>query len=363
MKPLRLFLCLSAFVLSSALLSAAEFQVRAERVGAGPIVDASLLPGEEGQSINGPSLIRVPDWVSNPLGRYYLYFAHHAGKYVRLAYADRLEGPWKLHEGGVLALDAQTSVSGHIASPQAVIDEKNRRVYLFYHGGRPQRKTAGAESEAEKGQVSGVAVSGDGLAFKSLERVVGPAYLQVFSHDGRWFALNHGGTLRETARLGEPFEPLAKVIGPDIIAAVDPAKLGEPGAMPKENRPTEGPFRYTMRHVGVDVAGDKLVVYFSCVGHRPERILCTVIDLTGDPAQWRAQGAYEVLRPEQAWEGADLPLAYSRGGISTERVRELRDPAVFRDGEKAWLVYTGAGEHALGLAALRYQDNASEDAR
>ena len=26
-------------------------------------------------NINGPSLIKVPDWVKNPLGNYYLYFA------------------------------------------------------------------------------------------------------------------------------------------------------------------------------------------------------------------------------------------------------------------------------------------------
>ncbi|NET62179.1 MAG: hypothetical protein F6K47_40550, partial [Symploca sp. SIO2E6] len=34
-----------------------------------------------GSNINGPSLIRVPEWIENPLGRYYLYFAHHQGKY------------------------------------------------------------------------------------------------------------------------------------------------------------------------------------------------------------------------------------------------------------------------------------------
>ena len=44
-------------------------------------------------NINGPSVIRVPDWVENPLGAYYLYFAHHKGSYLRLAYADDLAGP------------------------------------------------------------------------------------------------------------------------------------------------------------------------------------------------------------------------------------------------------------------------------
>src|ERR1035437_7768516 len=50
-----------------------------------------------GTNINGPSLIRVPVWVEKPLGRYYLYFAHHAGKFIRLAYANQLSGPWTVY--------------------------------------------------------------------------------------------------------------------------------------------------------------------------------------------------------------------------------------------------------------------------
>ncbi len=36
----------------------------------------------DGSNIAGPSLVRVPDWVENPLGRYYLYFADHRGTYI-----------------------------------------------------------------------------------------------------------------------------------------------------------------------------------------------------------------------------------------------------------------------------------------
>ena len=58
-----------------------------------------------GDNINGPSLIKVPDWIENPLGQYYLYFAHHQGTHIRLAYADRLEGPWTTHAPGTLQLE------------------------------------------------------------------------------------------------------------------------------------------------------------------------------------------------------------------------------------------------------------------
>ncbi|TGP23371.1 hypothetical protein, partial [Mesorhizobium sp. M1D.F.Ca.ET.234.01.1.1] len=54
----------------------------------GPIITPGMLPGDDGANINGPSLIRVPDWLPGRLGAYYLYFAHHTGTYIRLAFAD-----------------------------------------------------------------------------------------------------------------------------------------------------------------------------------------------------------------------------------------------------------------------------------
>ncbi len=327
--------------------AAAEPRIAVVRIGDAPIIRSDMLPGDEGESINGPSLIRVPGWVKDPLGRYYLYFAHHNGKYIRLAIADRIEGPWRIHPGGVLRLEDQRALRGHIASPEAVVDEENRRIHLFFHG----QPAAGGGA-----QVTSSAVSADGVHFTDIGKVVGPAYLRVFRHDGVWYALTHSGVLRRAARLGEPFEPLATIIGPDIAAAVDPVLRGEPGAPPAATRPTTGGDRYGIRHIGIDHHGDRLDVYFSCVGHRPERILRTTIRLEGPPETWRARGVEEVLQPERTWEGTDLPLAYSRGGSTLKygynRVRELRDPAVHREGTRAWLVYSVAGEYGLGLAEL-----------
>ena len=63
--------------------------VTVERLGQGPIITPHM-DGRMGDNINGPSLVQVPDWVPNPLGRYYLYFGHHDGRYIRLAFADEL---------------------------------------------------------------------------------------------------------------------------------------------------------------------------------------------------------------------------------------------------------------------------------
>jgi hypothetical protein len=344
-----------AAILASLAAGAPEAGITVARSPASPIIRETILPGEEGASINGPSLIRVPDWVPHPLGRYYLYFAHHEGKSIRLAYADRLEGPWTLHEPGALRLQDQTIVENHVASPDAVIDPVSHQIFLFYHGWVPGHRNAAVDPvEFWDSQWSSAAVSSDGIHFRPLNKMVGPSYLRVFSHAGRWFAINESGVLRRAKRLGDRFEAVGQLVGPDIIAAVGPALLHEPGAIPVGERPKKGPQRYSIRHLGVDVVGDRLFVYFSCVGHRPERILATVVDLKGEPETWKAHGAIEVLRPETPEEGAGLPLAFSKGGISLTRVHELRDPAVYRDGGDAWLFYSIAGEHGLGLARLRY---------
>jgi hypothetical protein len=48
----------------------------------GPIISTGLHPSI-GPNIQGPSMIRVPDWIDGRLGDYYLYFADHKGRYIR----------------------------------------------------------------------------------------------------------------------------------------------------------------------------------------------------------------------------------------------------------------------------------------
>ena len=86
-----------------------------------------------GTNINGPSLIRVPVWVEKPLGRYYLYFAHHAGKFIRLAYANQLSGPWNVYEPGTLQLNDVKACHDHDASPDVHVDEQETKIRMYFH--------------------------------------------------------------------------------------------------------------------------------------------------------------------------------------------------------------------------------------
>jgi len=78
---------------SAALDEPAKPTVR--RLAQNPLITLNSSPSL-GNNVNGPSIVRVPEWVQRPLGRYYMYFAHHMGTYIRLAYADRIEGPWRI---------------------------------------------------------------------------------------------------------------------------------------------------------------------------------------------------------------------------------------------------------------------------
>ncbi len=75
--------------------------VHATRLAQNPLITVNT-SASLGGNVNGSTVIRVPDWVERPLGRYYMYFANHMGQFIRLAYADAATGPWKMYEPGVL---------------------------------------------------------------------------------------------------------------------------------------------------------------------------------------------------------------------------------------------------------------------
>ena len=139
---------------------------RIERLS-GPIIVPNM-DARMGTNINGPSLIRAPDWLPTPPGHYLLYFAHHNGTYIRLAFADAIEGPWRTHEAGVLDSE-ESGFIDHIASPEIFIDAAAQELRLYFHG-RTGYKADGSQIQATR-----VATSRDGLDFTVREPELGPA--------------------------------------------------------------------------------------------------------------------------------------------------------------------------------------------
>jgi len=268
-----------------------------------------------GDNINGPSLIRVPDWIAQPLGRYYLYFAHHDGRYIRLAYSDDLLGPWTTYRDGVLPLPV-ARFAGHVASPDVHVDHAQRRIRMYYHGS--DTPSAGGGEQATR-----VALSEDGLHFTALPELLGRPYFRVFQWDGYHYALAMPGVMYRSRDGLSDFE--------------------------------EGPTLFTrdMRHTALKLDGQTLSVFYTNAGDCPEHILLSTIDLTPDWHAWAASEPAVVLEPELAYEGGHLPRQPSKRGLVMEPVCQLRDPAIFCEDGQTYLLYSVAGEQGIAMAALQ----------
>jgi hypothetical protein len=325
--------------------------VRVNRLLDRPIITPSLHP-TIGQNIQGPSLIRVPEWIEDPLGTYYLYFADHKGRYIRLAYADDLLGPWHVHPPGSLQIeksyflttppevspdeleqlrvnrrsrlvggssishDLLTEVTTpHIASPDVRVDHVNQRVVMYFHG-----------LEDVGRQVSRVATSPDGLSFEAQPQVLGRTYMRVFEHDGDTYAMSMPGQFYRSSDPLDDFET-----GPLL-------------------------FNRNMRHAGLLKREGTLFVFWTQVGDAPERVYLSRLDLSGDWMSWVETDPIEILRPTHAWEGADAPLEPSVRSTAYGHLNQLRDPAIFEESGRIFLLYAVAGESGIAIAEIHIEE-------
>ena len=115
-------------------------------------------------------------------------------------------------------------------------------------------------------------------------------------------------------------------------------------------------FNPDMRHCALLKRGDLLHVFWTQVGHAPERILLSTIDLSGPWDGWKETPPVEVLRPEREWEGADLPLEPSMRSVAYGPVNQLRDPAIFEEDGRVFLLYAVAGESGIAIAEVHLGD-------
>ena len=59
-----------------------------------------------------------------------------------------------------------------------------------------------------------------------------------------------------------------------------------------------------------------------------------------------------LIKPTTDMEGAGLPMSPSTTGGVNHRVNQLRDPCVFVEGDKKYLLYTIAGEMGIAIGEL-----------
>ena len=250
----------------------------------------------------------MPDWVENPLGKYYLYFAHHKGSYIKMAYADSQGGDWKMYDGGILPLDksglvtkvgkksdletlrkyntwsesialieigkaAQKSfekrkkINGkgsapttpHLANPEVIINEKTKKFHLYIHGV--------VEGSLQK---SKVALSKDGINFDAQPEIISLPYLIVFPFRGEFYGMAMPGFLYRSKNGILDFEVRKRWL-----------------------------FDTNVRYSGLHLKGNDLYIFYTQFGDQPEQILYTRMDMTStDWNDWNVEPARALLQPE-----------------------------------------------------------------
>lgn len=336
----------AVFLLASALQGAA---ISVVRFSENPLVTVSSAPSV-GDNVNGPSIIRVPPWVKKPLGRYYMYFAHHKGQYIRLAYGDSLRGPWKVYIPGVLNVSATAFFRSqpdppntglpytHVASPEIYVDNAHKKIVMWVHGYWTEgQRWPEAPADARQwlqshgyGQYTQSAESVDGLNFEMRPAITKQSYMRVFNRADHFYGM---------ARLGQ------------LLRAKDPSSSFELGPNPFQ----DGPYANRVRHVALMAHENYIDVFFSAIGDAPEKILHTTIPMMGDWTQWRATAYEEVLTPQTKYECPEMPTAPSKSGEIHGPAKQLRDPALFLEGGKVYLFYTVCGEQGVGGAEITFR--------
>lgn len=332
---------------TAAAVATAAPAVRATRAPQNPLITVRSSP-TLGGNVNGPTVIRVPDWIDHPLGRYYMYFANHMGDFIRLAYADNPLGPWHIHEPGVLHVrdtafyrpqpdptETLADFYTHVASPEIYVDAARKRIVLWSHGWWTNGERWPADPQAARrwanekryGQFTQAAESTDGLHFEVRPPITRTSYLRVFQHDGFFYAVSRLGALSRSR---------------------DPLATFEAGPNPfRDSR-----FASRVRHVALLKRGGRLYIFFTAIGDAPEQVRVSTIDLAGDWATWRVSSAADVLQPEAPYECVDLPNAPSQGGDIDVPARQLRDPFVFEENGRLLLYYSVCGEQGIAAATL-----------
>ena len=316
-------------------------------VAAGMFASAALagLEPDALANINGPFLLRMPDWAAEKQAAFHTYFGHHKGKSLRLAYANRLEGPWAMHPDPVIPLanslfapedpapDWVDALGGdylyaQVASPDAHIDELNRRIVMYYYG-----------LLRDSDQQTRLATSTDRLHFTPQAPLLGPPYFRARRLDAVIYLSMWEGRLGRMTSWEGPVE-LAPPIhdGYHLPPHVSGHDSGQPGRQ--------------IRHDHIFAHDGRIYMTFSRIGDTPERCLHCEVVPADDWAAWRFGQVSDLLRLAPGWEGGDLTMRPSIMGTAWDRLHELHDPALITDNGQGFMAYCGGAESGLGIARL-----------
>ena len=345
--------------------------------GSQPIITRSMFPSNrrsDGDNINGPSLIRVPNFISrgnrvNRDANYYLYFGHHGGEYIRMAWAENVTGPYRLYDAGAsvgdrgvlddnrnrIDLDNGVGIQdNHISSPDVHVETSPNRIVMYFHAGGYRFEGRNINS-----QRSFVNTSSRGAEFRRRDTepvVLGDSYFKVFEDNNTLYAMDNRGIPRRARSFNNPWRPTNGYYNGNSLASLWEQNNNDFYQDAIRDERNQGRSQRRLRHTGVRTAGREAQIFFSERGDNHEHIRVSRINLNVNSwNNWNpTYPGNELLRPVSGWEGGQFNRRNSEAGAAPENVSQLRDPDVFEDSDGSlYLLYSGRGEDAIGIAALR----------
>lgn len=161
-----------------------------------------------------PSLVELPrkNWTRikrvHPDANFYIYWAAHKGKNIKMAWSSSLDGPWVEYNNpqlcdknancklGVMPLPQPKRRWNHVSAPDVMFNAKHRRFVMFYHGlhaGRGGHSSFIASSDDgldfSGSYTDGSLLHAKGTAMRTINNgrirpvIVGTNYSRSFSHD------------------------------------------------------------------------------------------------------------------------------------------------------------------------------------
>ena len=379
MKTIKHAVALTATALAVCNPASAQFDdddvIRLNR--SQPIITRSMFPSNrrsDGDNINGPSLIRVPNFISrgnrvNRDANYYLYFAHHNGEYIRMAWAENVTGPYRLYDAGAsvgdrgvfddnrnrIDLDNNVGIQdNHIASPDVHVDNDNNRIIMYFHAGGYRFDGRNINS-----QRTFVNTSSRGAEFRRRDTEpvqLGDSYFRVFEDNNTLYAMDNRGIPRRARSFNNPWRPTNGYYNGNTLPELWQRNNTDFYQNRIQSERGQSRSQRRLRHTGVRVAGREAQIFFTERGDSQEHIRLSRINL--NVSSWNnwnpSYPGNEILRPVSGWEGGQFNRRNSEAGAAPENVNQLRDPDVFEDSDGSlYLLYAGGGEDGIGIAALR----------
>ena len=292
----------------------------------GLVVPQKWIPFSK-DNINGPTVVeyRVPIFSNSKF--YLMYFGHHKGKYIRVAWSFSPTGPFKRVPLArpLLIWNVFGERKGHVASPE--VQKFGSKTYLFSHS--PSRYFEPGK------QITYMSRLWLGIFCSRAKPIALPPYARFFSFNGSVHAITNGADVIK-------FDPDSLEVS---SISVDKSPLLVPDLMDSVKR---------VRHAQIVESMGLALCFFTRVGDAPERILVSKLESkSSDGAKFSVP--IELLRPTEDYEGTGQKIEPSKNGISRQSENALRDPFVAKFGNQHFLYYSTEGEKGIACAKLEME--------